>query len=399
MLSKRGSRTTLIISIICAAFTIRLIGVDVVIYDFLHATDDKTRQTEPSSKPRGVFVLKVETTETLLKTLCTLNVFFNEKAQYPVRIFTDRLSPHDAEVLKFSGNSDVKIILISRWQDLPPMLSPSQREAVVSQCQDFDDKVKALCSSLKVSLGYLFNIYWTYMEMANEPELQQFDYFVYLDNDAYLTAPMPDPFLIMQQNGLVGIYSIESMEGGLIDGIQQATEASFTLEERKNRFLDSPNFPLTDENGIWGGSTRFPSGVWAHFFGGQLDILRSKRYREFAEQIAFHTYMYRTSEQTVIPLGWSFLAGGDKVWYLPKRGIKMGVYHHGWVDDAEIIRADGNARPVNYTEHTLLSWNNFSESNIHSLLLWREYMEFQPESRVGTNWRKCIDVRGSAKYG
>ena len=235
------------------------------------------------------------------------------------------------------------------------------------------------------------------MEMADEPELQEYDYFVLLDNDSFLTKQIQDPFTIMEQNNLVGIYNIESMEAGLTGGVQAAAENSFSLDERKNAFLNSPQFPMFDEKGLWGGSDPRKPGIWMCFFGGRLDFLRSKRFKDFARQLAFHTYMSRTSRQSVIAIGWSVLAGGDKVWYLPKHGIEMGVYHHGWVDDSEMIAAsDGR----DCKKNTLVRWQNFTESKVSALLKWKEYMESQPENKgfIETKWHQCIDARGS-KYG
>lgn len=359
--------------------------------------ENSMREPMPPAKPKGVFVFKVSSTEKLEKTLCTLNSFFNEQQQYPIRIFTDHLSETDEKITKFTRTADVKIILNERWKQLPPSLTSKERDEVLAKCQDFDDPEKARCTSRKVTLGYVFNTYWSYMEMADEPELQQFDYFVLMDNDAFLTKPIQDPFAIMQQNDLVGIYNIESMEGGLTGGVQEAAETSFSLEERRNSFLDSPQFPMFDEEGSWGGNDHRKPGVWMCFFGGRLDFLRSDRFKDFARQIPFHTYTTRTSRQAVIPVGWSVLAGGNKVWYLPKRGIEMGIYHHGWVDDSEIVIAGGGRQ---YRKNTLTRWQNFTESKVTNLVKWKEYMESQQNTTesFGAQWQQCIDARGS-KYG
>lgn len=354
----------------------------------------KNVHTVEPSKPNGVFVFKVSDTRGLHKTLCTLNVFFNHNANYPIRIFTDHsLEEEDANIFNFTGNADTKVISIDRWKQLPPSLTAQQRKDVIEKCQDFDDPEKARCTKLKVSMGYVFNTYWSYMEMADEPDLQGFDYFVLFDADAFLTKPMQDPFEIMRDNNLVGLYNLESHEGGLTSGVQEAAEASFTLEERKHAYLNSPEFPMFDELGTWGGPQRLKPGVWMCMFGGRLDFLRSKRFKEFAVQLPYHTYMERTSRQAVIPIGWSVLAGGDKVWYLPKRGIEMGIYHHGWVDDHEVIRqVDGKG----FATNTLLHWNNFTESKIGKLMKWKEYMEVTEPDSLG--WQKCIAAKGSS-YG
>ena len=113
-----------------------------------------------SRRPKGVFVFKVSNTMKLEKTLCTLNVFFNEKERYPIRIFTDHLSETDDTITKFTGNADVKIILNERWRELPPSLTTKEKEKVLANCQDFNDPERARCSSRKVTLGYIFNTYW-----------------------------------------------------------------------------------------------------------------------------------------------------------------------------------------------------------------------------------------------
>jgi hypothetical protein len=358
---------------------------------------DEYDHYDSTTRPRGVFVFKVPSTEKLEKTLCTLHHFFNGKAQYPIRIFTDHLSDSDETILNFTGIADVQIIHSERWKQLPTSLTVEQRSNVIQRCRDFDDPEKARCTNRKVSLGYIFNTYWTYMEMADEPALAEFDYFVLFDNDAFLTKPMPDPFEIMDKNNLVGIYNIESMEGGLEGGIQQAVETSFTVEERRNAYLNSPSYPMFDDHGVWGGEDHRKPGVWMCMFGGRLDFLRSERFKQFARKIPFHTYTTRTSRQSVIPIGWSVLVGGDRVWYLPKRGVEMGVYHHGWVDDAEIIV--GKPRDKRYHKHTLEHWQNFTESKIGALATWKEYM-FQTEESLsgGEGWRQCIPAIGS-KYG
>jgi hypothetical protein len=386
--------------VLLAFFSKRAITNSIWVFESLAGLDEQNiLQEKSSTKPKGVFVFKVSSTEKLEKTLCTLNVFFNENEHYPIRIFTDHLSATDDTIMKFAGNADVKIILNERWKQLPPSLTQQERKEVLAKCQNFNDPEKARCTSRKVGLGYIFNTYWSYMEMADEPELQEYDYFVLFDNDAFLTAPIQDPFKIMHQNDLVGIYNIESMEAGLTGGIQEAAENSFSLEERKNAFLHSSQFPIFDENGQWGGKDPRKPGVWMCFFGGRLDFLRSKRFKEFAQQLPFHTYTTRTSRQAVIPVGWSVLVGGDKVWYLPKRGIDMGVYHHGWVDDSEIIVANDG---IDYRKNTLTRWQNFSESKVTTLVKWKEYMESQHNvntTSLGTHqWQQCVDARGS-KYG
>lgn len=53
-------------------------------------TQTSRNTTSKHAKPRGVFVLKVKDAHHALKTLCILDLFFNQRAQYPIRIFSDK---------------------------------------------------------------------------------------------------------------------------------------------------------------------------------------------------------------------------------------------------------------------------------------------------------------------
>ena len=97
--------------------------------------------------------------------------------------------------------------------------------------------------------------YWRYARMPFEESLQQFEYFVSMDADAYFTQPVvqqQDPFVLMATNNLTGIYNIEAFQSGNIaTGIQESAEAVFPLEERTNRYLSAPQYVMFDEAGRW----------------------------------------------------------------------------------------------------------------------------------------------------
>ncbi len=84
-----------------------------------------------------------------------------------------------------------------------------------------------------------------------------------------------------------------------------------------------------------------------------------------------HTFMFRTDEQPVIGAAWALMANNDKVWYLPKRGIELGVFHHGWVDNSEILRDSSSS--LLFQKNTLEQWSGYKEHH-NELMSWKEYL-------------------------
>jgi hypothetical protein len=327
----------------------------------------------PKKKARGVFLLKVRNVEHACRTVCTLSHFFNKDAGYPIRIFADEpVSAQQLQVLQnYSGSVDVQVIVdTQRWRQLPPILTHKDRADIEKHCKNMDNPNKATCTDMNVALSYVYMGYWRYMHMGDEPSLRDFDYFVSLDADAFLTQPMPDPFQIMQSNNLTGIFNILAYQSASMgNGIQKATEAVASLEERRNRYLDRRKYNLMDDKGQW---TADRTSIWGCFYGGRLDFFRTPRFKKIAETVAYYTYRYRTDEQPVIALAWSLLGDGDKVWYLPMRNITMGIYHHGWIDNKEAVLRSATppddhkedhtkAEGQEYWFHTLDTWHGFRE--------------------------------------
>ena len=149
----------------------------------------------------------------------------------------------------------------------------------------------------------------------------------------------PDPFQIMADNNLTGIYNVEIAQYSWIkEGIQEAAEAVFSLEERQNRYLDSRQYPFFGRKGKWHRAGQGPPAIYGFFFGGRFDLFQTPKYRDFARRVVPYTYTYRTDEQGVIGVAWSLLADNDKIWYLPNHGYKMGVYHQGFLDQSQVIK-------------------------------------------------------------
>lgn len=342
-----------------------------------------------SQRPKGVFVIKVARAEDAGKTLCSLTHFFNAKAQYPVRIFADIEDKANATGLlqeHFSGGADVQVIVDTekKWAQFPPMLEKNAKAEALQHCTNMETPEHAKCTTLNVPLGYAHMVFWRYMRMANEPSLRDFDYFVTLDADAFLTEPIPDPFELMAQNNLTGIFNIEAFESGdIAKGIQKSVEEVFSIEERRSKYLDNPETIFFDEQGVWSDGYGVKPSIWACFYGGRLDFFRSRRYNDFARRIVPYTYIYRTAEQPVVGAAWALLADNDKIWYLPKRGIHLGIYHHGWIDNREAMLVE-NTTNNSYWFHTLDHWSTFKE-NYDRLISWEDYLDTKGEK----DWDKC----------
>lgn len=302
----------------------------------------QNRASRKRAPINGVFVMKVHRAEHATRTLCTLNRFFNSISKYPIRLFVDfEYANETLEALKTQANgADLEIIVDTvSWRQLPAEMNETERDEVLDNCKNFTTPEIAMCSKMNAALPYLYMGYWRYMKMADEPSLQRFDYFVSMDADAFLTRRIPDPFKIMADNNLTGIFNVDIHQRGMISkGVQEAAEAVFSLEERQNRFLDSPKYPFFNENGRWKRNGQGPPAFHGFFFGGRLDFFRQSRYRDYARRVVPYTYTYRTDEQGVMSVAWSLLADNVRIWFLPKHGYEMGVYHQGFVDQSQIVR-------------------------------------------------------------
>jgi len=369
-------------------------------------TGAATTTTKTKKKPRGVFILKVRKAQDACKTVCTLSHFFNKEAGYPIRIFADEpVSDQQMEQLRNSSGgvgADIQVIVdTQRWRQIPSILNKTERELVIQGCINLDKPDVATCTAMNVHIGYIYMGYWRYMHMADEPSLQEFDYFVSLDADSFLTqSPSHDPFDLMDTNNLNGFFNILAFQSGvMINGIQEAAEAVVpSLDERKDRYLDHPNYTFMDDKGPW---TSHYWSIWGCFYGGRLDFFRTSQFKKFARTVAPFTYRFRTDEQPVIAVAWSLLGDGNKVWYLPMHdGIEMGVFHHGWVDNKEIVRRDVTPpedqkhlyddmlrRNQSYWRHTLnRTWDGFQELRMGKLMKVEDYTKTLGYT---DDWEKC----------
>jgi GR25 family glycosyltransferase involved in LPS biosynthesis len=353
---------------------------------------------------RGVFIMKVERVEQAVKALCSLTHFFKDYDKYDIRIFVDYPDTMNVTGLMQDeyygggrgGGTLIQVIHDEKWMKLPGrLLSPSDTEEISNIfCRNLTTPSIASCSTLNVKLNTLYSYLWSYYYIGEEPSLQEYEYFVMLDAEAYLTQPILDPFKLLQDHDLVGFFDIEAYQlGDISKGVQETAERVFTLEERRNRYLDTPNTQFFDNQGVWnslGNETSKKPSVWTHFYGGRLDFFRTPRYKDFARRMIPYLYKYRVDKQAVIGAAWALLADNDRVWYLPKRGIHLGIYHRGWVDNRETIRKVASGSDFEF--HTLNGWKDYKE-NYGMLLTWEEYVN---QIGYGGDWHMCRSGPGKA---
>lgn len=386
---------------------------------YLSSSTDTKR---PRSRPKGVFIIKTKKAQQACRTICTLTSFFNGDTanNYPIQIFTEQnYTPAIlAELQSYAGpNVTVTIIVDSeRWKELPPTLTPAEREQVLSHCINMTTPDIAKCTTTKWPLSYVYMGYWRYMLMQYEPSLEDFDYFVTVDADAYFTQPFPDPFRLMDDNSLTGIFNVDLYQNAPIDtGIQETAEQLFSLKERQNTFLDNPRNRYFDQDGRWWNQQNRHPSIWGNFFGGRLDFFRQKRYLEFARRMVPYTYTFRTDEQAVIAVAWALMGVGPKVWFLSQRNISMGVYHQGWVDQHQVVRREAVAEPVsptgasiapskrsaNTSEYWLNTMHEFDDnfkSIPHADLLVMEKYTKSLGYEAGHSWERCICARTKVNF-
>lgn len=369
-----------------------------------------TPARKSSLLPNGVFVIKVTKLQQACRTLCTLTRFLNSQTNYPIRVFVEQPYTESVltEVLSYVGNADLRVTVDSeRWKQLPPELTEEERTQVLSQCTNFETPEKAKCSEQKRSLNYLYMGYWRYMLLPYEPSLQEFEYYVSVDADGYFSQPLPDPFLLMQSNNLTGFYNSPMIQtGSMRNGIQEVAQSLFSIEERRNRYLDTPQNQYFDGKGMWIDRQGMQPSIWGSLYGARLDFFRTPRFREFARLMVPYTYTYRTDEQAVIAVAWSLMAGSN-VWCTSQRDIQLGWYHQMWVDNNQVVRTEAVPPPLGYnaTKNTSLYWLNtltdygssWSVVNQHSLLLYEKYVATLGYKK-GDDWERCICARTKVNY-
>lgn len=178
--------------------------------------------------------------------------------------------------------------------------------------------------------------------MAFEPSLQEFDYFISWDVDAFLTQPLEfDPFQVMQENDLVGFFQTDSSSFKYDHGIVKNSEKVFGKPIfGQNGYLDSPRaYPIFDRYGKF-----THRSMYGFVFGGRLDFFRAPKFLEFGYRMVPYTYRYRVDEQVIILTAWSMLAP-DRVWHFTSHKYPLGVYHHSLLDDTQIVPCNTDPPP------------------------------------------------------
>jgi len=258
------------------------------------------------------------------------------------------------ELEKINPLVDLQVIVDEvKWRQLPDEFSPVEKEAMAANC------TIESCTTHKIYIGYVYMGYWRYRGMAYEESLQDFDYFITLDGDAYLTRPWDfDPFQLLHDNNLTGFFVTDFSNYGFDDGIEETAYAVFGKSLEGRGYLNSNDtFPFFDRDGKFNHRS-----IYGYFFGGRLDFFRLPEFREFSRRMVKYTYDSRVDEQVVIGMGWSMLAG-DRVWHLPTRGYRLGVYHQSTVDDEILVNCFTKPPPegapvFNDTERGFCYWSN-----------------------------------------
>lgn len=358
-----------------------------------------------TEKPKGVFVYKVSDVENVLPSLCMLTLYFNGHAKYPVRIFADADESHlSKRVKRAGGGADVQIHIDHKsWRDVPDLgghdaaEKARRRHNVFKHCDD-GDSGKMICATLPTPIGYIHMGYWRYRGFQFEPLLQPFDYFISLDADAFATSPWPlDPFQVMHDNRLTGIFNILAYQSGPnAEGVSETVKRNFQLSDRRNRFLDSPSYSFFDDDGEWGGenfhtpkqrSAGVNPSIWGNFYGGRLDFFRSSKFLDFTSEMVYHTYLSRTDEQPIIAAAWALLTNMTDVWYLPAHNINLNIWHHNWRDNTEILAGSNRDNPMQgMRNNTLWSWRDFKEHGPEDEVTLQEYLTIK---RPLQEWATC----------
>ena len=293
-----------------------------------------------SGKPLGVFVMKVQHVHEVLRSVCILDLFFNHERKYAIRIFADEVPTSETivqELQRINPFVDLQVILDheQRSKQFPRELSEVEQAELRTNC------TVDRCTTRQVRMGYVYMGYWRYRLMAYEPSLKGFDYFISWDTDAYLTQPLEvDPFLVLQQNNLTGFYLTDFHSDQYDQGVEEAAHRVYGNSTTGRGYLDSQDtFPFFNQHGK---STH--RSIYGYVFGGRLDFFRSPTFREFSRLIVPFTYKFRVDEQVVIAKAWSMMAP-NHVWHLPTHGYRLGVYHHSFVDDYQLVDCDKASPP------------------------------------------------------
>jgi len=366
---------------------------------------------EVGEQPKGVFVMKSGRVHEVQKTICLLDKFFNKGPKYAIRIFADEIVSETTmeELRRINPLVDIQVIVDEeKWKQLPDELSPDERAEIEARC------TISSCTTAKCPMGYVYMGYWRYRRMAYEESLKDFEYFISIDGDAYLTKPWDvDPFRLLQGHNLTGFYVTDLQNYKFDQGIEETARIVFGNSTEGRGYLDSPQtFPLFND-----GEFNHRS-FYGYLYGGRLDFFRLPEFREFSRQMVPYTYRHRVDEQVVIAVAWGMIAP-DRVWHLPSRGHRLGVYHHSFVDETILVNCNANQPPpgatfFNDTTTGLCYWKNpgltgskpltfqypgwfwarenwFEHDNLVRSLLVSDEVDNATASQIAaSNWEKCL---------
>jgi hypothetical protein len=227
--------------------------------------------------------------------------------------------------------------------------------------------------------------HWRYAKMPFEPSLQEYEYFVSIDADAFVTADwQQDPFEVMHAHKLLGAYSIESYwtDAASIAEVQRIVDRLFPVSERQRRYIDYPHNLVFDEDGNWG---PMGIGVWGCFFGGRMDFFRAAKYRQLVDAIVRSgiTYIHRFDEQNVFGLAYALLSNGSDVWALPNHQVDLHILHNSWLD-RKAVYYKGNGKQL-LGSAVLTRWKDFHEPESATV----NYVDYMNAKHSNFDFNEC----------
>jgi hypothetical protein len=294
--------------------------------------------------------------QALLTSLCHLTAFFNRQRRYPIVVFTNTPTPgaHVESHRSVVGAANLSFVTTAtpdRFLPFPPGMPASVRERVVGICGNGTLSLTTCCATRigRWSLGYIYMNAWVYLYMADEPAIRRYRHYLFVDSDAYIMKPWAfDPFDLMKEHRLAFIFNQRASSAWEGREVLPIAERHFG-PLRGLPWDRCPSCP-TDASWIMNPQGRAPVDGWGGWFGGgDLRLLRSRAYRNFAEEVlnTGMSHLFRFDQQFVMTVGVAALAAGrnatrkealwgdDPIWYLPARGYDTSMFHN-WFYDSKV---------------------------------------------------------------
>lgn len=299
-----------------------------------------------STPPRGVILFKLddvhERGNIFAHSLCAVTEHFNKRHGYPVYAFHNKpVADGDASYLRsLAAGAELRFLtshFSAAFYPFPPGMPVGVQQRIMQFCGVTRPGPDTPCkgNAQHFTFGRLFMYSWHMLYFAMEPALKDFDYYMFLDTDAYALKRWSfDPFKLMRANGLNFVTNkllrrTDQRQRVVINaardafGNQSLKSKFFDELEQQVVFDDAGNVVMTN---CWGG----------FFHAGRLSLFRSSEYQNFASQIilsgAVHLQGGFISQQYVVTIGVAAASGRNQIWGLPNHGYPTYMYHYWYID-------------------------------------------------------------------